>query len=212
VTDVQTPASSDAVTLLTWLAALFAAPPTADVVAAHRRGVAGRLLEELSREETFATGVALMRGTLDTEADDAAVAAELGRRYGLLFDGIGGPRTVPPYESAFRPGAVWRLFQEPVSEMDALLAEHDLSVSTHTARPSDHLSIELALAAHLAAADDPAFPEMMKRLARWVPAFAARCIAADEDSFWGGASRVLAATASHENPVPETTETEAEAA
>ena len=204
--------SRDTATILAWLSALFAAPPSADVVAAHRQGAASRLLEELSKEEAFAAGVALMRGALDAQASDASVAAGLGRRYGLLFEGIGGPNTIPPYESAFRPGAAWRLFQEPVSEMNALLAEHGLSVSADTALPSDHLSIELALAASFATAGDPAFPEMMKRLASWVPAFADQCAGADEGSFWGGASRVLAAAVSRENPVPGPTETEEEAA
>ena len=204
--------SRDTVTILAWLSALFGAPPTADVVAAHRRGASSSLLRELGEEPEFAAGVAAMTIAFDAEADDATVAAGLGRRYGLLFDGIGGPKTVPPYESAFRPGAAWRLFQEPVSEMDALLAEHGLSVSAETSRPSDHLSIELALAAHFAAAGDPAFADMMKRLASWVPAFAAQCVEADESGFWGGAARVLAAAVSRETPIPEATEPEEVAA
>jgi TorA-specific chaperone len=213
VTDLQQSStgptvSCDAATILTWLSALFAAPPTSDLVAAHRRGPASRLLQDLSKEEECAAGVAAMRVSLDAEADDAVVEAGLGRRYGLLFDGIGGPKTIPPYESAFRPGAAWRLFQEPVSEMNALLAGRDLAVSTDTALPSDHLSIELALTAHLAAAGDPAFPDMMERLASWVPAFAAHCIEADDGGFWGGAARVLAAAVSREKPFPEATECE----
>jgi TorA-specific chaperone len=208
----RTIVSSEAVTIFAWLSALFAARPTPEVVAAHRRGAASRLLEELSSEPDFAHGVAQMRVSLDAETDDATVAAGLGRQYGLLFDGIGGPRTVPPYESAFRPGAAWRLFQEPVSEMNALLAEHGVSVSSDTPRPSDHLSIELALAAHFAAVSDPSFTEMTKRLAGWVPAFAAHCVEADETGFWGGASLILEAAVSRGNPVLEATETQEEAA
>lgn len=179
-------------TLLIWLSALFASAPTAETVAAHRRGAAGQILDALSHHDEFATGCRQMRTALDKPSDDAALAAELARKYGFLFDGIGGPGTVPPYESVFRPGAAWRLFQEPFSEMNALLGKHHLSVSSNTV-PADHLSMELALAAHLAAAADRDFLEMTNRLASWVPGFAARCMATDEGGFWGGAARVLAA-------------------
>jgi TorA-specific chaperone len=189
-------------TLLTWLSALFAAPPTIETVVAHRRGAVGALLEALSQQEDFTRGAALIRSVLDKPSDDASLVAELGRTYGLLFEGIGGPVTIPPYESVFRPGAAWRLFQEPFSEMNALINKHGLSVVSDTL-PADHLSIELALAAQLAATNDPAFAEMAKRLASWVPGFTVRCIEADEQGFWGGASLVLAAVICRIAAIPE---------
>lgn len=193
---------------LAWLSALYAAPPSVDVVASHRRGPAAGILEDLAREDAFAAGVARMREAL-AAGGDAVVAARLERAYGLLFEGIAGPRTTPPYELAFRPGASRRLYQAPTAEMEALLAERDMSVSVDAALPADHLAVELALAAHLMTAADPAFPAMARRLASWVPEFCAECAEADGTGFWAGAASVLAALVSQQAQVPETTQEEA---
>ena len=192
---------------LSWLAALFAAPPTPEFVASHRRGAGAEILRDFAEDAELAQGVALLREALDSADDDAATAARLARGFGLLFEGIGGPHTVPPYESAFRRGGGWRLFQAPTAEMDALLASRDLSVTTGASMPADHLAIELALTAHLAAAgDQAAAAEMLQRLVAWIPAFADACGAADGDGFWAGAAAVLAAVVTREERILKTTE------
>ena len=85
--------------------------------------------------------------------------------------------------------------------MDALLAEHDLSVSPDTAMPADHLAIELALTAHVVAAgDEAAAAAMFQRLAGWVPAFADACSDADGEGFWAGAAAILAAVVASKRP------------
>ena len=59
------------------------------------------------------------------------------------------------------------------------------------AMPADHLAIELALTAHLVAAgDQAAAAEMIRRLVGWIPAFADACGDADGDGFWAGAAAV----------------------
>jgi TorA-specific chaperone len=185
---------------LNWLAALFAVPPTPECVASYRRGPGAEMLCDLAKDPGLAHGVALLREALDTAADDTTVAGQLGRSFGLLFEGIGGPDTVPPYESAFRPGGTWRLFQAPTAEMDALLAERDLSVSPDSSIPADHLAIELALTAHVAAAgDEAAATAMFERLAGWISAFADACVDADGEGFWAGAATVLAAVVASQN-------------
>lgn len=189
---------SDRALVLTWLSALFASRPTADFVASHRRGPAGALLRRLGRDADCTTGIATMIACLDAAVDDATLADDLGRQFGLAFEGIGGPRTAPPFESVYRQGAPWRLFQEPASEMSELLARHDLSFVSGLAVSSDHLAVELALAAHLLADGDAAFPAMIERLALWVPAFAARCAEVDRTGFWRGAARVLATVVARE--------------
>lgn len=179
-----------------WLAALFAAPPSPEAVAAHRRGPTSDRMVRLAADPALAAGIAAMRVDLVRPIDDAALTAEFGRTYGRLFEGIGGPGTVAPYESAHRCGG--RLFQAPTSEMEALLAAHDLSVSAATAEPADHLAIELALMARFVATDDPARAAMSGRLAGWIPAFAAAVIAADVSPFWAGAARILRAVVERE--------------
>lgn len=197
--------SHNAAALFDWLSATFAGPPSVEAVAAHRRGSAAEWLSILADDPDLAPGVARMRGVLDRETGDDELAACLQRRYGLMFDGIGGPYTIPPCESAFRPGAAWRMFQEPAAEMQALLAERDLSVSD-AALPPDHLAVELALAAHLAAAGDPEAEAMTARLAAWVPAFAAACAQVDEEGFWAAAAEILAAAVARGSDAPEIAE------
>ncbi|RBP14127.1 TorA-specific chaperone [Roseiarcus fermentans] len=186
--------------MLDWLAALFAAPPTVEFVASHRRGPGADLLRDLARDPDLAHGAALLREALAGADDDRALAARLGRSFGLLFEGVGGPDTVPPYESAFRQGSAWRLFQAPTGEMEALLAERDLSVSPAAAMPADHLAVELALTAHLVATgDDESAEAMIRRLAGWTPAFADACGVADGEGFWAGAAILLAAVTASGN-------------
>ena len=96
--------------------------------------------------------------------------------------------------------------------MDALLAEHDLSVSPGTSMPADHLAIELTLTAHVVAAgDDAAAAEMFQRLGGWIPAFASACVAADDEGFWAAAATVLAAVVASKERTLKTTKEEANA-
>ena len=203
---------SGAVELFGWLSALFAASPNLEAIAAHRRGAASAWMRRLAAEPALAPGLRKMRRVLDGDADDKEIQAKIERRYLLLFEGVGGPRTAPPYESVFTPGAEWRLFQEPTAEMEALLAECDLSVSDDFALPADHLAVELALAAHLAARHDPRAYAMVDRLTRWAPRFAAAVAAVDEDGFWAGAADVVAAALRHGQDAFDTPQKETEEA
>ncbi len=115
----------------------------------------------------------------------------VGSAYGMLFEGIGGPKTVSPYESVHRDGG--RLFGAPAAEMEAILAAHDLSVAASAHEAPDHLAVELAAAARLLAEGEPDADAIIERLRGWVPAFAADCAAADSNGFWAGAAAVLIA-------------------
>ncbi|TBW38773.1 hypothetical protein EYW49_08765 [Siculibacillus lacustris] len=191
-------AAVDSARLFGWLAALFAAPPNRELVADHRGGAAIPWLDLLAADPDCAEAVVELRAVLAAARDDDAATAQLGIGYGRLFEGIGGPNTVPPYESAHRGDG--RLFQAPVSEMEALLAAHDLSVSVTVAEPADHLAIELALMARFVAADDPDRAVLAARLAGWIPTFASRCIAADTTGFWAAAARILVVAVARECP------------
>lgn len=179
-----------------WLAQVFTAPPSRDLVAAYRRGEAAPVLGRLAEDPELAPGIAEMSRALDASADDDTVTARLGIAFGRLFLGIGGPDTVSPYESVHRCG---RLFQAPASEMAALLAAHDLSVAEATREPPDHLAVELDLMARLIAADHPDRRVLLARLTAWVPAFCELCAARDVSGFWAGAAAVLLAALDHES-------------
>jgi len=190
------PSRDDAETL-EWLSVLFAAPPSLEAIASYRRGPAAAMLDRLAADPDLALGVAALRRELHGALDDAALAAKIGMRFVLIFEGVAGPMTVSPYESAHRFDG--RLFQAPTAEMAALLAAHDISISPDVAEPADHIAIELALAARLTAADDPDAAAMTQRLAAWVPLFAAACIAASGGGFWAGAAHVLGAVVARAN-------------
>ncbi len=117
----------DLVALFNWLSAVFAAPPDRGSVASYRVGPAAAWLDGVASAPGCAEAVARMRRALEADADDALVVARIGAAYGMLFEGIGGPKTVSPYELAHRDDG--RLFGAPAAEMEAILAAHDLSVS-----------------------------------------------------------------------------------
>ena len=181
----------DLVALFNWLSAVFAAPPDRDSVISYRRGPAAAWLEGVSVLPGCAEPVAHMLRALEADADDALVVARVGSAYGMLFEGIGGPKTVSPYESVHRDGG--RLFGPPAAEMEAVLAAHDLSVAVSTHEAPDHLAVELAAAAQLLSGGEPDAEAIIARLRGWVPAFAADCAVADADGFWAGAAAVLIA-------------------
>ncbi len=181
----------DLVALFNWLSAVLAAPPDRDSVASYRHGPAAAWLDSVASLPGCADAVARMRGALEANADDALVVARVGSAYGLLFEGVGGPKTVSPYESVHRDGG--RLFGAPAGEMEAILAAHDLSVAASAHEAPDHLAVELAAAARLLADGEPDAEAIIERLRGWVPAFAADCAAADGNGFWAGAAAVLTA-------------------
>jgi TorA specific chaperone len=180
----------DLAALTNWLSAVFAAPPDRQAVASYRRGPAAAWLDAIGLIPNCAAGVARMRSALDGDADDARAASQIGAAYGLLFEGVAGPRTVSPYESAHRGG---RLFGPPAAAMEALLAAHDLSVAASAHEAPDHIAVELAAAARLLAEGEPDAEAIIERLRDWAPAFAADCAAADANGFWAGAAAVLIA-------------------
>jgi TorA-specific chaperone len=183
--------TDDLAALFTWLSAVFAAPPDGDAIASYRRGPAAAWLESVASLPGCAEAVEQMRRALEAEADDSHVAARIGSAYGMLFEGIGGPKTVSPYESVHADGG--RLFGAPAAAMEAILAAHDLSVAASAHEAPDHVAVELAAAARLLGEGEPDGEAIIERLRDWVPAFAAGCAAADTDGFWAGAAAVLIA-------------------
>jgi len=181
----------DLAALFNWLAAVFAAPPDRDSIASYRRGPAAAWLDEVASLPGCDRAVASMQSALDSETDDALVVARIGSAYGMLFEGIGGPKTVSPYESVHADGG--RLFGAPAAEMEAILAAHDLSVAVSAHEAPDHIAVELAAAALLLAEGEPDAEAIIERLRDWVPAFAGDCAAADANGFWAGAAAVLIA-------------------
>jgi TorA-specific chaperone len=177
-----------------WAAGLFMAPLSTPAVNSYRDGLGSAFLDILGNEIGCKSGAQRMQWALITEASAAAVARKLAATFTVLFDGVGGHRTVSLYESA-HVSESGRLFQSPVSDMHLLLRQADMAIDDTFREPADHLSIELALWARLmrAGAGHRAQAALVyHHLIAWVPMFADRCRDADDTGFYAGAARVLA--------------------
>jgi len=181
-----------------WLSAIFANPPSLEVVSSYRHGQGAGWLTELGGKPELAGGIARMTAALADPMPDDRLVATFGTAFNRLFVGIGGGSTVAPYESAYRGNG--RLFQQPFTEMNDLMREFGLTPGEGCVEPADHISIELALMSHLLFSADPASQAMLERLQGWVPAFCADCIATDTSGFWAGAAQALAALTAQQNP------------
>jgi TorA-specific chaperone len=178
--------------LFHWLATIFAAAPTVEQVEAFRTGAGAPLLAALTDDPDLAPAVRAMRQALLRAGAAKAAAVEIETSFNLLFLGLSGPETVPPYESA-HTSEDGRLFQQATVRMDALLSSLGMSASGLPAEPSDHVSIELETLAELIRRGDEAgrsrFVE--DHLLVWIPSFCRMAIARDRQGFYGAAARLL---------------------
>jgi TorA-specific chaperone len=190
--------------LADWLATLFIGPVHGPALASFDNGADAAVLEYLDGIDDFQTGVASMRTALAGDRSAGNVESRLTTAFTLLFEGPGGPNTVPPYASAFssRQGD-W--FPDPRSDMQSLLRRHDLSVGTALREPADHISIQLAVLAHLQRLGSDGAEDalrLVQHLRDWVPDFAMRCAETDRSGFYAGAAAVLVALIAPEAAAP----------
>ncbi len=173
-------------------AGCFSSPLSAASVGSYRDGLGAHVLQTIADEPGCATGVRIMQAAL-ADGPVEQVTRRLARAFTLLFDGVGGPETVPLYESA-HVSPTGRLFQAPVGQIDRLLDAWEVSVSRSFREPSDHLSIELALLALMMRWPGSALDQatlLDDHLLAWVPGFAARCSSVAASGFYAGAAQAL---------------------
>jgi TorA-specific chaperone len=176
-----------------WLAGLFGGPLAEAAVESYRDGDGSEYLRELGQVPPLQPGIEQMQRGLQRLPHAAAGAAELARAYTLLFSGVGGAETVPPYQSAFTEGT-FRLFGVAEAEMRRLLAKLDLHVAAPGNEPADHVATELAVMAELVArAPQQEQRAFLDRLQAWIPSFCEACTSLDRSGFYAGAAMVLAA-------------------
>lgn len=191
------------------IARLVLAPPDEDAVSDLRRGAGRAFLDLLAAAPGAGTAVAAMRGVLEHGTARQA-AARIGAAHALLFDGAGGPESVPPYRSVFSdPSGL--LCREATAQMERLLRQHRLRLDPHVHEPADHLAIQLEAMAQLVLRSaeavecgdlppdetDPLLDEQASfaaaQLASWMPALAARIAGADPTGWHAGLAAALAA-------------------
>jgi TorA-specific chaperone len=176
-----------------WLAGLFLRPLAIETVRSLREGPGAALLGALALQPEYGAGARRMRDIVQAGENPAEVARDLSNEFTLLFDGIGGPRTVSPYESAYF-GFSHRLFQAPTSKMNSLLRRADVSVSSDVKEPADHLSIELALLGRMmregaSRRNQRALIDL--HLMEFTPMFADKCFEADRTGFYAAAADLM---------------------
>ncbi len=178
-------------TLCDGLAAVFAAPLSAERIATLRSPHGATLLAELGATTGLAREVAALAAALAAgRPAEAAVAVE--QAYVQLFSGAAGPNTVAPYESV-HTSASGLLFQRPAAVMQALLARLDLDVAGLPAEPPDHIAVQLAVLAEALRRGDACTVLYLldDHLLRWAPGFAALCRAHDPHGLHDAAAALL---------------------
>lgn len=177
-----------------WFASLFATELSSQLVENYHQEEGQAFLAELAREEELTPIVNRIAELFGEQGDFSGLVMDLAGSFSQLFLGAGGRSSAPPYQSAYQ-GENARLFKEPVSEMNAILRMLDMSLPEDFREPSDHLSVQLNVMAHLVtcgtAADQLDFLET--HLANWVPDFAKACQANDRKTFYSVAALSLAA-------------------
>ncbi len=130
----------------------------------------------------------------DMAAQPAEASKDLAGVFSYLFLGVGGPNSAPPYESAY-VSERGILYQEPVTAMEQTLAALNLHVIQEFPEPADHVAVELATAAALAASGGT--PSQLKdflenRLNRWLGDFADACARNDRHGFYATVAKSAA--------------------
>ncbi len=176
---------------------LFGAPlETIDIDAIHQPLDEGPLAP-LAAIPAIRDAVASLREIVIAQGEPQKGVSELNKAFCKLFMGLGGPRSAPPYESAYTGDG--RLFQEPAREMDKLLQQQGLAPSEEFPEAADHLALELSLmeeTLRLAGLtedrnDIALVRDLHTRLLSWVPNFAGACAAHDPSGFYAEAAKLL---------------------
>lgn len=153
--------------VIDWFARLLVAPPEQAVIGLCRSAETTMFLTEIGEKLQQSD---LCRRLLDTLTNESAheVEYKLGYQYVMLFDGIAGPDSTPPYESFFA-NENGRLWQQPDTEMRKIMSALDVSAGWRN-EPADHIALQLAtLAEALRQKNGQCVHCLYERLTQWVP-------------------------------------------
>ncbi|HSH47715.1 MAG TPA: molecular chaperone TorD family protein [Halomonas sp.] len=175
-----------------WLSGLFIAPLSPQQVAEAGAAPSKNALRRIGAQLGAPTTAEKLCGVLEGKEPES-LTVQLQRRYTALFEGIFRHRAVLPYESVWRDESA-TLDGDSVTEMNAVLRELDVHISSDCCEPANHLAIELAaLAAALGAGQTSVAVDLVKRLDGWAPAFASALKRQDPEGFYAAAGELLLA-------------------
>ncbi|WP_297323494.1 molecular chaperone TorD family protein [uncultured Bartonella sp.] len=176
--------------ILDWFSQLFIAPPSRKLLeqcfSAKIMAFLSEFGETLEAPELTKMIADFFRNHSIDELDRT-----LSQQFISLFDGAGGPCSVPPYESCYKD-ANGRLFQIPYVEMLDNLSRMDVSVSSALKEPADHLALEIAaLAEAFRQQDEASINGLLMRLTDWVPQMSTAVSQVAAASFYDQLLRLL---------------------
>jgi TorA maturation chaperone TorD len=174
----------------TVLATLFARELAPETAAELRAGTLRALMPTAAADPEAGAAIAALEAATPAAGEPLLPLAGV---YGRLFLGAGGRRGVAPYASAYLSPR-GRLFQEPAAAMADLLRRADRDVAIAGEAP-DHVAVQFALMAELAASDDPAAAALGDELrtawlAPWLGDLAHDLERLDSSGFYAAAARL----------------------
>jgi TorA-specific chaperone len=183
-----------------WLSGLFIAPLSQQQVM-DINAVPGKNALHWIGAQLGAPAVAQQLCHILEQETPENLTVQLQRRYTALFEGIFRNRAVMPYESAWC-GNGPTLGEQSVAEMNAILRDLNVHVSSDCCEPADHLAIELAaLVAALGSDRYSIAADLVRRLQSWSPAFVEALERQDLEGFYAGAGELLLALLRTAQPV-----------
>lgn len=175
-----------------WLSGLFIAPLSSQQVVEAGAAPSRDALHWIGMQLGAPATAEKLCSALEKK-DLESLTVQLQRRYTALFEGIFRHRAMLPYESAWRVDSN-ALDGDSVAEMNAVLRELDVHISSDCCEPADHLAIELAaFSAALSAGQTSVAVDLTRRLGGWAPEFAAALELQDPEGFYAAAGELLLA-------------------
>ena len=167
------PGAEDRREINRWLANLYLSEIDRPAIELYRGPEGSRLLAQLGSLAALAPLADSIGTVMAGERDPEVLRLDLAAAYSRLFL-IGGPRTVPPYASAYL-SQNGLLMQHPVTETEAVLARLGLTTAQGLKEPADHIGVQLSILSELAGRPDAEAEFLAGHLLTWVPTFTALC-------------------------------------
>lgn len=177
-----------------WLSSIFAREPSLVVLEAYDTADGQALLGGLGEIEPLAPLVDALRARTSGKSSNAlnSVVLDLAGEFALLFLGVGGRRSVPPYQS-FYVSAQARVMQNSAAQMQSELRGLNARLAEDFRELPDHIAVQLAAMVELTGTTplQRQVEFIESRLINWIGDFRDRCIAAKPTGFYAIAASAM---------------------
>ncbi|MGH1354503.1 MAG: molecular chaperone TorD family protein [Thalassovita sp.] len=130
-----------------WLAQFFLCPPDLTTLESYHSQDGQQFLTGLQSTPALDPLAGWLKDAVTHTEDLVSLQAQIARAFTQTFD-MGGPRAALPYASVYL-SAKGLLFQQPARDMNALLQRLQMQLPAEVNEPTDHLGVQLHVAAEL---------------------------------------------------------------